>query len=172
MKPKHLIILMTLGWFTQSGKAQYIMHQFTYASTSASYQGSTMMLDYTIGELAAVSTIRDSSFIITQGLHQPDKYFVGINEYEKSNLKGYVFPNPFTGNLNLHLETLQTERYQISVFDAVGKLVYLIPEMIFSNSNANYQINLENLAEGVYYLKVERQGKAKCLTFPLIKTRY
>lgn len=150
---------------------QYNLLQLTYASSSASYQGPNMMIDYTIGELAAVSTLRDSSFIITQGLHQPDKYFVGFADYEGFYLKGFAYPNPFSNNISLRLEPEYPEEFDLKIFDALGKIVFANSGLKFSGSHSEQSFNLEYLAEGMYYLRLENKDPLKQTTIPLIKRK-
>ncbi len=64
-----------------------------------------------------------------------------------------VFPNPNTGIVNLNLSNLKSTTSKISVYNLVGQIVY--QETV---TTSNPTINISNLQNGVYLLKVENNG--------------
>ena len=86
-----------------------------------------------------------------------DQSVTGINHNVKKQNKIKVFPNPTTGILNIDG---QGPISRITVFNLDGKSV-------FSKRNAN-QIDLSNLPNGIYELKIE--VKNKILNTQIVKT--
>ena len=64
-----------------------------------------------------------------------------------------LFPNPTTHLLNVKLENPQAAAFE--VFDIYGKKVFEKAESF----NSNFQLPMEHLSEGVYFLKVKMEGE-------------
>lgn len=78
-------------------------------------------------------------------------YGVGINDDVKMN-KLSIYPNPSTGIININ----NIEGAQISVMNIVGQQVLEI-----NNANLNQQINLSDLDNGTYLIRVELDHQTK-----------
>jgi hypothetical protein len=63
-----------------------------------------------------------------------------------------VFPNPNNGVFNVAFGNV-TGRYNVTVYDMVGKVVY--SEAVTLNGSVNREMNLTNLGQGMYFLSVE-----------------
>lgn len=72
---------------------------------------------------------------------------VGINKNSISNSLLKLYPNPNNGNFNIELD----KPYKVSIYNTLGDLVY---DHEFSEAG-NFQINLSDLAKGIYQLKAE-----------------
>ncbi|MFT7451517.1 MAG: serine protease [Patescibacteria group bacterium] len=78
----------------------------------------------------------------------------GLSESERSEFQTAVFPNPFENNLQIRLNRNLDKDLKIRVFDVVGTLVkqfYNKP----SPGQEVIQLNLESLANGIYFLELE-----------------
>ena len=64
-----------------------------------------------------------------------------------------LFPNPTTHLLNIKLENPQTTAFE--VLDIYGKKVFEKADSF----NSNFQLPLEHLSEGIYFLKVKMDGE-------------
>ena len=77
-----------------------------------------------------------------------------------------VYPNPTSDQLNFHLSNNDIyQKYTGSIYDQSGKLIAtgdVVPEKIYS-------YNAGNLAGGVYFLKVESNGKSSTSRFVVVK---
>ncbi len=70
-----------------------------------------------------------------------------------------AFPNPSTGQLNFKKETPSVfERFDVSIFDISGKLVYQKRE-----SDLLETIDLTHFAEGNYMYQIQQQGVIKAV---------
>ncbi len=76
----------------------------------------------------------------------------GINENELSQ-GTTIYPNPTNGLVNIVIKNVSFNQILISVVDVLGNEVFNAND---KNSNTNYvkQINLESLANGIYYIKL------------------
>ena len=72
---------------------------------------------------------------------------LSVSEFEESNIK--VFPNPTSSLINIQSNTLIEE---IEIFDLKGAL--LLKEQL---GELNYQLNISNFINGVYFLKIRTQ---------------
>lgn len=62
-----------------------------------------------------------------------------------------AYPNPTDGLLNVDIDKVLEEGAQLMLYDASGKSVWQ-KDILFENGKANEQLDLSNLAVGVYYL--------------------
>lgn len=81
------------------------------------------------------------------------KEALGISEISKSSIK--VYPNPVSDILKI--ENLKPNS-SLELIDTSGKLL-----KSFSNKASKTEINVKNLASGIYYLKVDGQSVQKII---------
>lgn len=86
----------------------------------------------------------------------------GINEEKGAENNITIFPNPTNNIATINLS--EKENCTIQLYDVTGKI--LINEKI-SNTN-RYQLNLENITQGIYFLKVTG-NKNTSITKKIIK---
>lgn len=67
------------------------------------------------------------------------------------------YPNPSTGRLNIEFRNMNSEMATLRINDLSGKLVHR--EMARTNNSGAHQMDLSNLASGIYILSVEVDGK-------------
>lgn len=86
-----------------------------------------------------------------------------------------VYPNPFTQNLNIKLETHATGKYSIKVYDVSGGLVNSIYNgAINRNTVINWNGSDENgraVSQGVYFLKIENIETKQIEVLKVLRTR-
>jgi len=144
--------------------AQINTEQHTISSSSVLYNGPTLYIDYTIGELAAVTTITSETFMFTQGLHQPDKFIVGINDWNKPWQKVRVWPNPSSGSLFVETELL--DEFRIQVFDATGRIVL---QKDWQTSKTDV-VDVSFLSAGAYTLVLQADNLRSRKVIPFIRS--
>ncbi|MES2398227.1 MAG: GEVED domain-containing protein [Bacteroidota bacterium] len=84
---------------------------------------------------------------------------VGIEENEMLNTIS-VYPNPTTGLFNITASNANFTQLTISVMDIQGKEVFNTSDKNYS-ANYNKQINLEGLAKGIYYIRLNTGAGVK-----------
>lgn len=84
---------------------------------------------------------------------------VGIDENEMLNTIS-VYPNPTTGLFNITASNANFTQLSISVIDIQGKEVFNTSDKNYS-VNYNKQINLEGLAKGIYYIRLNTGAGVK-----------
>ncbi len=149
-----IAVLLTSALYAQS------LDRHVVATAGGEMKTSSTTLEYTIGE-TVVGDFSSSSTLLTQGYNQglidPG---VGVNDVVFNiNLK--VYPNPATRTLTIDSK----ENVRIYITDCLGK-----------QHNTSFQvkageiqtISVENLASGVYFLKVENNNH-QVSTFKWIK---
>jgi poly(3-hydroxybutyrate) depolymerase len=75
---------------------------------------------------------------------------VGVNNLSSLPSLIEVYPNPSTGNFTVNLERLAGENFSIEMIDAMGRVV----ESKTGLGNEKVSINTENLAHGIYIVKI------------------
>ena len=81
---------------------------------------------------------------------------LGVNNYVFDDFA--VFPNPSDGLINVSFRSEETSDVEIVVYDLLGRK--MVQKDFRTSSNAfDEKINLENLAGGIYILRVKRGNK-------------
>ncbi len=70
-----------------------------------------------------------------------------------TDLNGRVYPNPFTDNLTLELESTTNELVPIRVFNLLGKEVYSSAVNVSVGKNS-FEMPMQNLAKGSYFIQL------------------
>ncbi len=113
--------------------------------------------DWNLGE-TIVTTESSTSVIFTQGFEQPNhKADVSIDEENYIDIT--VYPNPFTGYIELEIQNFQPETLELKIYDISGKL-------IFSKrlQDSHEIIELRSLSGGVYMFYVTENQAIKYFT--------
>lgn len=63
-----------------------------------------------------------------------------------------VYPNPTNGMVQLSINLAQSRDLRIEVYDAIGALIESTP--LFNVGNYNHQLDLTDVANGIYFVKV------------------
>ncbi len=124
-----------------------------YGITSgAGLNGGSAFLQSNIGDWI-VATYANSLNIISQGYVQNEE--LSITTHINSNPENIVnvYPNPFINYVNLEI-TDPLENIHIDILDVLGKS-YLVPVLNnYSNGKSIQQLDFENVASGVYFVRV------------------
>ena len=151
---KNALILLTLIT-TLSVSAQEVV-----STQGDSYSNPTGSLDFTIGEVV-INTGTDGINDITQGFHQTDWNFVGLDDNDPS-YEATIFPNP-TEDV-LHIKTSMFENVTYTLYDGLGKLVM---QDVLSAEQTPIQVS--QLAPGSYSITLTNETQ-NLKTFKLVKS--
>ena len=84
----------------------------------------------------------------------PDGIMDNILNYENVN----IYPNPSNGFLNVELEAVEKSIVRVSVMDLLGQKVF-DNEFRFSEGIETQKIDLNNLENGLYIIKLENENR-------------
>ena len=124
-----------------------------------SYTNTSGSIDFTIGEVV-INTETDGTNDITQGFHQTNWHFLGVENYTPS-YEATIFPNPTSEVLNI--KTSKFENVTFTLYDAQGKLIL---QDILSTEQTPIQVS--HLSPGSYSI-VLNNGTQNLKTFKLMK---
>ena len=133
--------------------------QEVVATQGDSYTKSSGSIDFTIGEVV-INTGTDGSNDLTQGFHQTNWNFVGLDDNDPS-YEATIFPNPTSELLNIRTSTFENVTY--TLYDAQGKLI--LQDKLSAEQTP---IQVSQLAPGSYSLTLNNQTQ-NLKTFKLIK---
>ena len=134
--------------------------QEVVSSQGDSYSNASANIDFTIGEVV-INTGTDGTNDITQGFHQTNWNFVGLEDHAPS-YEATIFPNPTEDVLNIRTSMYENVTY--TLYDAKGKLVM---QDILSAEQTPIQVS--QLAPGNYSIILNNQTQ-NLKTFKLVKT--
>ena len=135
--------------------------QEVIATQGDSYSNTSGSIDFTVGEVV-INTGTDGSNSITQGFHQSNWKFVGVEDHAP-NYEVSIFPNPTAEVLNI--KTSKFENVKYTLYDTQGKLV--LQDKLSAEQTT---IQVTKIAAGSYSL-VLNTGKQILKTYRLIKLR-
>ena len=133
--------------------------QEVIASQGDSYSTPQGNVNFTIGEVV-INTGTDGVNDITQGFHQTNWNFLGIEDYSPDYYIT-IFPNPSSDLLNIQTNSFENVEY--TLYDAQGKLVFHS-----TLTDKLTQVAVNELAPGNYSLTLNNKGQ-KLKTFKLTK---
>ena len=79
-----------------------------------------------------------------------------LDEYEPIDVK--VIPNPTNGTFSIAFNTISKGTYALSITDMIGQEIYTSNLDVGVGFN-NFEINLTNIANGVYYIQLIDNGQ-------------
>ena len=78
--------------------------------------------------------------------------FAALEEVNSFGLN--IYPNPSNGLFNVELNSLSVNKVEISVLDVSGKVISKNTYQT-SSSNLNVPMNISNVEEGVYFVRID-----------------
>lgn len=72
-----------------------------------------------------------------------------------------IYPNPASTELNINMEDGISENTKYTIFNNLGQTL----KSVKVNSNSDLKINTASYSQGVYIIKIEKDGNAKTLKF-------
>jgi hypothetical protein len=142
------------------------------ASQGADFKNNDFEISYTIGELAAVSTISNTgaNLTLTQGFHQPDKFSVVIGISEPEHLaSATLYPNPANAKVFLSLESAFQDVLTADLFDATGRTIIASQKLIQVPGAQQFEFAIEGLAAGTYMIRLTAGNGTGQKTFRFTK---
>ena len=152
---KSLLFLMSLLVVTSSG----VYAQEVVSTQGESYSTPNVNMDFTIGEVV-INTGTDGTNDITQGFHQSNWSFVGLDDLSENYLI-QVFPNPMENTLWIKTDDFSGVNFKMH--DANGKLII---EGMLDSSETTLQVS--HLEVVFYSITLEKDAQ-QLKTFKLIK---
>jgi len=124
------------------------------ASSGNYHEGTSVILSYTIGE-PVVTTIGNSSGILTQGFQQPSEKADGVQQVDLNNLNISIYPNPANETVNIFINSKENAPdISVKITDILGRELRL-PTTIYSDGNQqSFSINLSNLSAAMYFITI------------------
>lgn len=120
---------------------------------------------WTMGE-PIVLTLDNGTLVLTQGFHQPNMTIVGVPTPRELPTP-FVYPNPSSGQIFLNLAGLGRSGGTVRVVDAHGRLVRSHSFGPISAKPLN--LDLSNLSNGVYFLRLTMKNARKPFVFKIEK---
>lgn len=115
-----------------------------------SFQGTSIQLDWTLGELA-ITNIANNSYQITQGFHQPYYIITSIDKLSEDFGEIKVYPNPTTNWIKLDASFEQICNVRLTICDIHGKTIWTKESR---SQRITDKISLSSVPSGIYFLYI------------------
>ena len=91
------------------------------------------------------------SFMLRANFGEVVESTVGLDEVKSSEIS--IYPNPSTGNFNLNISNVNAASVDVEITDVSGKVI-LSNAYNTNNGSVNESINISNVDDGVYIVRV------------------
>lgn len=169
MKQFKLLLLAGIFMTAATAMAQEIPRRVFAAGGGQGGSGNAE-LSWTIGQAGLAGTFSQSSVELNMGFQQFDNLLVSTEEI-LSTINCSVYPNPFTDEINLDLQTTDPVDVSVRLYDSYGRL--LLDKRLSRNAyGIRKSIQTPQLTSGMYSLLVtttDKNNKTSTQLFKLIK---
>jgi hypothetical protein len=161
-----LVLIAVMNFIICFARAQSLS-PMVVSTSGAFYQNGSGMLSSTVGEMAMVTTLSSGGSILTQGFQQAFDFGVGIHP-PMVNSELVIFPNPTHGTIAVRMPSEFSGGAEVSVFDAIGKLVFKKKYEVISQATTIH-LSLEDLIDGMYLLEIKTTAENQFCKINLIR---
>jgi hypothetical protein len=146
---KRSLLILTTLLLALSASSQY--KQDVIASAGGYNTATGISISWTLGE-TIIPTFKsaDNTLILTHGFQQ-QLIITTVEENLENLVTVTVYPNPASDNVNIRFEEAIDDEVNLMLINSQGKPV---KSLIIEATTIEKQINLQDLAAGVYYLKL------------------
>jgi len=152
---------VTLGLLLSLGVIG-VKAQNSTVSAGGEGSGSGGTVSYSIG-LTSFETSTGTSGSVAAGVQHANVSVLSGVDHPEINLLAEVYPNPTANNVTLKVDGISTDNLSFVLLDITGNVLQQSPV-----NNSSTTINLENLSNTTFLLKVFRK-KQELKTFKIIK---
>jgi len=119
---------------TDNAGISWIQENSTVTATLVSVHFPSSHVGYACGQYGKIIKRE----ILPTNIQHTDEYVISLN----------LMQEPLSGNINVQINNLHSENYNLSIYDSKGQLVKLI-----SDNKSQIQINCDSWARGIYLWK-------------------
>lgn len=146
---------------------------YTYVLPTASagefrYNADNIYLIGVLSEYNADTKSRSILNIAEVKLTSKPETVVGVKENTKTEIQLNIFPNPTTDVCNLTYTLKENEFVKVSVYNALGELVYLETKNV-NAGNVSHTLNLRELHSGNYSVQISFKNNSITKKLTIIK---
>ncbi|HNW51355.1 MAG TPA: T9SS type A sorting domain-containing protein [Prolixibacteraceae bacterium] len=160
LKKSRLLLIFSLFPFLGISE---VLAQEVLSSGGSTYKGSTVQLDWTVGE-PIVETISSGSGALTQGFHQGNLTVTAIDQMTLGGIQLKVYPNPVSDQLMIGTEEKEMKNLSFMLYNVTGQL--LLQKVIEQPVET---VNMQAYVPGNYLLKVCSENSTPIQTFKIVK---
>lgn len=153
-----ILFLFTFSFMAKAYSQQNIV------ATGGKGTGAGGTSSYSVGQIADLQ-LKGSGGSGQEGVQQPYEIAtLGTDEFKEINLTMTAYPNPTVDVLNLSITNDKLDNLAYDLWDINGKIVSKTSKITSSETT----VNMHELAQGVYFLRVNSNSKT-IKTFKIIK---
>ncbi|MCU0471980.1 MAG: T9SS type A sorting domain-containing protein [Bacteroidales bacterium] len=147
---KRYILILITGFFTLSAVAQ-TYKQDVIASAGGYNVNGALSISWTLGE-TIIPTFQNGDLILTHGFQQ-QLFITAVEENLETLVKVAIYPNPTSEMVSINFDEALDTEVTFQLINSQGKVV---KADIIEATIIETQVNLQDIPEGVYYLKLTK----------------
>jgi len=150
------ILLVSLNLEAQdNNSSQFILRSTTSIAGGGSVSEEGSILMQSVGQASVIGTYHSGGFALRQGYVQALVWSKIVNSNEPIDLRVKIFPNPFVDQFNLSFLEDISEPVHVTLFNDLGQEL----KSVTYDPAQDLSMNLDDLAEGKYFVNVSSNGK-------------
>jgi hypothetical protein len=153
---KHLLCILASAFIISAHSQSLSPTVIASAGGYSSVSGTS--LSYTVGELAAVQTFKDSSgrYILTQGFQQPNDIINGLLDIDKGADGSFcVYPIPAQTIEYYGYEFAEPGKVEVSMYNIAGQRMDYTLSETYDSGKLVHSFDCSSYASGNYILTVK-----------------
>lgn len=160
IRPPLIAAMLALGTYCKAQTAS----PDVIASTGNCFTTPDVSLSWTMGEVVSETDAYSNGYL-TQGFQQPTSIVITSVDNVSSTGNVSAYPNPFTSSFNVKNND-GGKALQLQLTDMTGKVI------VTKNMSAGEQeFNMDNYANGIYFLRVYDTNNTLVQTLKVDKTK-
>ena len=125
--------------------------------------------EYSIGELAVVSTFSGPNLVVTHGVLQPQDAAVSIKPQAGIQNTIQVYPNPSRDILNLEMNPQNATAGRLLLTDALGRTLVNQSFKVMAGEHFHTTLDLSSFAAATYLISIVAEGEGGTVTYKISK---
>lgn len=151
--------------------AQLKLDRHVIAATGNDTTVGNLSISYTVGELAAITTVTslNGTLVLTQGFQQHDDVLLSIEDDLKIILDYTIAPNPSKRFVQVKLSTDKLIEIELAIYNLLGQETPIPVQRQKVAGVWETEFDLESVPEGYYMLALKNKDGAILRTFNIQK---
>ena len=130
------------------------------------FQSENISLEWTLGE-TSIGYFTYGNKALSEGFHQPTLSVLSLTDKTSSDVQINVFPNPVLSTLKVTMPLEELSKALFSLTDENGRIV----SVTISNSENSRDIDMSQLKNGYYFLRVNNSQGVNIRSFKILKIK-
>ena len=155
---KQLLLISVAAMLCPAVNAQVTLAPKVIASTGQYVKHGPFEVSYTVGEMAAVTTLGSINGLhITQGFHQPEEVAIltALSEQKSELINVALYPNPTTQTVWIGYHLAEAGKVNLRIYSISGQLIETLSNDNYGGGSILNHYDVSHLSNGNYFMSLQ-----------------